>query len=165
MLYKIDLRPEIRNRNIFVSEIYNQTEKKTKPKIHTLIDTGAANTMLDINLAKQYGNKLNITEPIVIAGYTAIATGYVMPKIVLDGKMTIQRIFVWGFPFENNWLDGFLILGLNTLNNWRYLIDKSDNSFSIEENFPHDLLYKHNPYYNRFSKGNYVAFQDDLQNT
>jgi len=155
--YKINLRPEVRSRNIFTSSIFNQSGESSKPPVSTFIDTGASNTMLDIRLANKYGNKLDLTETIAIAGYRATAIGYVIPKILLDNKMTIQKVFVWGFPFEGGWLDGFLLLGLNTLNNWKYTVNKAEDELQIEENFPHDLLYKRTPYFNRFSKGKYAA--------
>jgi len=66
--YTIELRDDIRHRFIAHTKLNNFDSSRQAPKVLTLLDTGAFNSMIDINLAKTFATMLPITIPISICG-------------------------------------------------------------------------------------------------
>jgi len=137
-----------------ISDI-NSSRKRTQ--IKTLIDTGAFNTMIDIELAKNFGTMLSIKVPISIGGSFGEAQGYILPKVAL-GDFEMLRVFALAFPFKD-WLARHIILGANVLNNWDFITSRTDNVIRFSERIPPDAPNKEHPYQNYFMNGAYVAVQ------
>jgi hypothetical protein len=125
----------------------------------TLLDTGAFNTMIDIEFAETFGIMLPMTIPITIGGNLGKAQGCVIPKIII-GNFEATRVFTMAYPFKD-WLARYIIIGTNVLNNWDFAISRSENTLNFVERIPQYVTNKKHPYQNYFLRGEYVAVQDD----
>jgi len=128
-----------------------------------LLDTGAFNTMIDFELAKRFGIMLPITIPITIGGNAGEAIGCIMPYLTV-GDFEITRMFALAFPFKD-WLVRHIILGANVTNNWEFTTSRTKNLIKFTEDVPPDAPNQKYPYQNYFTKGKYVAVQNELLST
>ena len=160
MDYTIELRDDIRHRFIAHAKLNNFDSSRQSPKVLTLLDTGAFNSMIDIGLAKTFATLLPITIPISIGGNLGEAHGCIIHKVTL-GNFEMKRVFAMAFPFKD-WLMRHIILGANVLNNWEFVLSKANNVVKLSERVPHDAPNKKHPYQNYFIKGEYVAIQDEI---
>jgi len=119
-----------------LATIHSMEDKSSMPDIMTLMDTGAFNTMIDIDHAKKYGAMLNMPVPVVIGGHSGMAQGCVLWKVSF-GNFHMERVFALAYPFAD-WLSQHIIIGTNITNNWDFTISRTKNKITLEENIPHD---------------------------
>ena len=162
MDYTIELRDDIRHRFITHARLNNFDSSRQAPKILTLVDSGAFNSMIDIGLAKTFATMLPIKIPISIGGNLGEAQGCIIHKVTL-GDFEMMRAFAMAYPFKD-WLTGHIILGANVLNNWEFTTSRTKNTIRFSEDVPLDAPNKKYPYQNYFTKGEYVAVQDEMLN-
>ena len=160
MAYTIDLLGDIRHRYMALATVHSMGDKSSMPDIMTLFDTGAFNTMIDIDHAKKYGAMLNMPVPVVIGGHSGIAEGCILWKVSF-GDFHMERVFALAYPFED-WLSQHIIIGTNVTNNWEYMTSRTKNIITLEECVPADAPNQIYPYQNYFRKGKYIAVQDDF---
>jgi hypothetical protein len=145
---------------LFYSTLSNQTFLLSDVNVLTLLDTGAFNTMIDLELAKKFGVILPIIVPITIGGNLGESQGCIIHNIKL-GNFNMTRVFALAYPFKD-WLVRHIIIGTNVLNNWDFLTSRMDNTIRFTERIPHDVPNKKYPYQNYFINGEYVAIQDKI---
>ena len=102
--------------------------------IPCLIDTGCSTTMIDIDMAKRYGEKLEESLTVNLGNKQYIAQAYKLNTILL-GSMEITNVFVLAVQFDiKNELRSGMLLGLNVLNNLEYCVNRNDFVIRIKEN-------------------------------
>ena len=85
---------------------------------------------------------------------------YIVPKFEFGGFM-FTNVFVFAAEFQRE-LKERMLLGLNVLNNLRYIVDRDAGEFQFIERLPKSLAQKNFPYRNYFDDfGNYVMLSDD----
>ena len=139
--------------------MHSISSSKQMPNVPTLVDTGAFNTMVDFELANEFGSILPLVIPISIGGIRANSRGCVIHKMTI-GDFTMTQAFALAYPFTD-WLTGYVILGANVLNNWDFTTSRTDNQIRFTERIPPDTPNKRYPYRNYFFCGKYIAVQDD----
>lgn len=159
MDYTIRLIEQIRHRYIALATIHSINSSQSMTDVRTLLDTGAFNSMVDIDHAEDFGILLPMTIPISIGGSLGEARGCILPKVEF-GDFEISRMFALAFPFKD-WLTGHIILGANVLNNWDFTVSRTKNMIRFNEEIPTDTPNKEYPYQNYFIGGEYVAIQYD----
>ena len=121
-------------------------------KISCMLDTGCATTMLDIDLAHTYGEKLLETQAIGLGSTRYLAQAYKLEGFLL-GNLELKNVFVLAAQFDiANELYYGMLLGLNVLNNLRYCVDRNENTISIQENIFSGIPDKNYPYMHWFRK-------------
>jgi len=148
----------MRHRIIIDGHIHSQNSSGLKLPTKIFVDTGAFNTMIDIDIVQDFGVLLPMPFEVTIGSYKGIATGCILHEVSM-GDFLVKRVFAMAYPFEG-WLRGHMLLGLNVMNNWDYTISRSNNIMRFVENVPHDAPNKVSPYQNFFKNGKYVAVQD-----
>jgi len=127
-------------------------KKKTgnEMEIKCVIDTGCQTTMLDMDLAKRFGEKLEETTIINLAKKQYIAQAYSIHKLLIGG-LELNNVFVFAVQYDiTNELYYGMLLGLNVLNNLRYCIDRNENTIGIKENIFKGVPDKNYPYMHWF---------------
>ena len=98
-----------------------------------LIDTGCSTTMIDIRLARLYGKELAETLNINLGRKKYTAQGYQINKLVF-GEFYIENIFMFAVDFtQDNELYFKILLGLNVLNNFDYIVNRNKGVFEFTE--------------------------------
>ena len=160
--YIIDINKNIKHRCITSTTIRNITDTREASGIKTLVDTGAYNTMIDIKLVKDFGillpEKYNMG--VTIGGHTEDVRCCILHNVEIGG-FRMSNVFAMTAQFTD-WLEGYIILGANVLNNWNYTVSRTNNTITIREDYPQYLPNKNKPYQNYFSKGEYVAYQEEI---
>ena len=156
----IKLIEQIRHRYIALANIHNADLTRSLPDVRTLVDTGAFNSMIDIDLATDYGIMLPMKIQISIGGNLGEAQGCILPKVTF-GNFEMSRVFVLAFPFKD-WLTDHIILGANVLNNWDFTTSRTDNVIKLSERIPPYAPNQKHPYQNYFTNNEYVAIQDEF---
>jgi hypothetical protein len=158
MFYNVTLDEEIPHRLIFQAKIYNKNENEFNT-IRIMIDTGCYNTMIPLQRAKTTGTPLGLTRPIVIGASVMEAEVYVIDSLRIGGA-DLHNIYMLAAPFRGELADTIL-MGLNVLNNWKYIIHRKGNIMEFEESYPDVIPNKAHPYRNYFDRqGKYVLLQD-----
>ena len=141
-----------------------QNKTGHEAKIKCLIDTGCSTTMLDADLAKRFGAKLEESTAINLSNKQYVAQAYRIHKLLI-GSLELVNVFVFAAQFDiANELYYGMLLGLNVLNNLRYCVDRNENTISIQENIFNGIPDKNYPYLHwfRINENNekaYVKFQ------
>jgi hypothetical protein len=154
---------EVRHRYLAEISLSNIDATRIDPEVMMLLDTGAFNTMVDFELAKRFGTMLNFTIPVSIGGNSGEAHACILHKLSV-GDFEMTRVFTLAYPFTD-WLTRHIILGTNVLNNWEFTTSRKNNTIKFIENIPDDAPNKEHPYQNYFLKGEYIAVQEDLNET
>jgi hypothetical protein len=160
LAYTIKLLEDTRHRYIAYATLHGIGDAESRSDIRTLVDTGAFNTMIDTDFAKQFGTMLPLYIPVVIGGHSGMTQGCILNKVTL-GDFNMTRVFALTFPFTD-WLTRHIVLGTNVLNNWDFTPSRTDDKITFIERIPHDAPNKVHPYQNYFRNGEYVAVQDEL---
>ena len=129
--------------------------------IPCVIDTGCSTTMVDINLAKKFGEKLGDSHAINLGNKKYMAQAYRLDKIII-GSLEIKDVFVLAVAYDiNNELKSGMLLGLNVLNNLEYCVNRNKNVIRIKENIFENIPDKSYPYMHWFRGKNseYVKYQ------
>ena len=162
MDYTVNLLEEVPHRYLLYMELSNPKSSRKPIEVTTLLDTGAFNSMIDLNLAERFCFMLPIYIPISIGGNLGEAQGCILHTVKL-GDFEMSRVFALAFPFKD-WLVRHIILGANVLNNWDFTTSRTNNTIRFTERVPPDAPNKENPYQNYFRSGEYVAVQDEVIN-
>ena len=137
----------------------------TQKKIPCLIDTGCATTMLDITLAKRFGEILPETQSIGLGSRRYLAQAYKLEGLLI-GSLELNSVFVLAARYDiTEEIYSGMLLGLNVLNNLRYCVDRNENTISIQENIFSGIPDKNYPYMHWFRKNKnnekvYVKLQE-----
>jgi hypothetical protein len=132
--------------------------KGMNQKVVVFIDTGAFNTMVDMQYAKDFGALLPLHMHIAIGGRELKTQACILHKVVM-GDLVMEQVFALACPFKD-WLRGHILLGLNVMNNWDFTISRSDNKMRLIERIPEIAPNKTEPYRNYFKNGKYIALQE-----
>ena len=130
-------------------------------EVDCLIDTGCSTTMVDMDLAKRCGLKLEETSVINLGNQRYLAQAYKLEKLLI-GSLEIKDVFVLAVEYDiSNELRSGMLLGLNVLNNLEYCVNRNHNVIRIKENIFANVPDKSYPYMHWFrGKGSdYVKFQ------
>ena len=139
-----------------------QSKAGLRTDIDCLIDTGCSTTMLDLELARLYGEKLEDSQIINLGNKQYLAQAYRLDSIYL-GSLEIKNIFVLAVQYDiDSELMSGMLLGLNVLNNLEYSVNRNENVIRIKENIFANIPDKSYPYMHWFrGKGSdYVKLQD-----
>ena len=130
-----------------------------------LIDTGCSTTMLDMDLAKLYGDKLEDSHIINIGNKQYMSQAYMLNCIFL-GSLEIRDIFVLAVQFDmKDELRSGMLLGLNVLNNLEYCVNRNENVIRIKESIFANIPDNSYPYMHWFrgKSSEYVRFQGNAE--
>ena len=162
MAYTIDLLQDIRHRYITLATLHDVKDAQPMPDVRVLLDTGAFNTMIDVDLVDTYGALLPFFIPVTIGGHSGEAQGCVLYRVSI-GNFELTRVFALAYPFKD-WLTQHIVLGTNVMNNWDFATSRVDNKIRFSERIPDDAPNKNYPYQNYFINGEYVTVQSELLN-
>ena len=130
-------------------------------KIDCLIDTGCSTTMLDIDVARLYGEKLEESHAINLGSKQYNAQAYRLHSIFLGG-LELRDVFVLAVKFDiGSELWAGMLLGLNVLNNLEYSVNRNENVIRVKENVFANIPDAKYPYMHWFrgKSSEYVKFQ------
>ena len=126
-----------------------------------VIDTGCSTTMIDMNLANRFGEKLEDSHAINLGSKRYMAQAYRLDKINI-GSLEIKDMFALAVQYDIlDELRSGMLLGLNVLNNLEYCVNRNENMIRIKENIFANIPDKSYPYMHWFrGKGSdYVKYQ------
>ena len=164
MVHRIKLEEKDISRYITTASLETFNGLRQKTNIRVLIDTGAFNSMIDLSILndKRVLAELTGTTHIVsVGGYSGIARGCIIYKMKM-GDMEIRNVFAMAYPF-NTWLADHIILGANTLNNWKFTISRKENLMTVIEDIPDCVLNKSEPYKSYCDSNKYIAVQEPMK--
>ena len=132
--------------------------------IEAIVDSGCANTLLPLWVAKACGGlPLPMIRMVRVAGNTTKAQAFVIPEIEI-GDFTLKSVMVLAADFQGE-LEDRMLLGPNVMNNWRFTVDRSVGKtgvFEFEEKIPGIVPRKDVPYRNYFDNaGKYILLEGD----
>jgi len=146
-------------RYIINATLHPLSDSEQKEEIPVLIDTGAFNNMIDIDLVEGFGHFIPVYISVTMGGEKGRTDGCILPKVQI-GDLVMTNVFAMAFPL-GDWLKGHMVLGANALNNWDFTISRTNGTIMFCENVPKDAPNKANPYQNYFKNGKYMALQKE----
>ena len=144
------------------SKFFQPDGSKKTFVVETIVDSGCANTLLPLKVAQRCGGiALPLKKAVNIAGNSREAQAYIIPKFEFGG-FVFTNVFVFAAEFQKE-LRNRMLLGLNVLNNLRYMVDRDAGNFEFIERLPKSLPRNDVPYRNYFDDlGNYVMLSNDF---
>ena len=123
-----------------------------------IVDTGCMNTLIDLEIADNYGEKYPEKWACNIGGQQILTQAYRLGELRIN-TVTVNNVLVFAADFSNTeWKRGIL-LGLNVLNNWCYTISKNKSEMIISEDIYDKIPDKQYAYMHWFKNEKYVNIQ------
>ena len=157
--FSAELNPKRPCRYVFKASLWDDRKKTYSDKINFLVDTGAFNTIIHIDLIHGHGKMLKQTMMTSVGGFKGEANICILDKIQI-GDRTFENVVALAVPFEGE-LKDHILLGANVTNNWELTLSRKRNVLEATEELSAEALKRKFPYqYCYNNKGKVMALQE-----
>ena len=147
MLYTLPLNREYTHR--IACHIHFKTQE-----VQCIVDTGCMNTLVPLQFAQKYGNKLNKSYTVVVGGKIYSSVAYSFDSVTLAGYH-IPKLLAFCANYTGA-LRRSVLLGLNVMNNLKYTISRNQNTLDFEIDLWNSVKDKKYPFTMFFDMNNYM---------
>ena len=149
--FSIDLDKTKAFRYAFSVKLWNIESKRYSKNKNVMLDTGAFNTIINKEFAPLYAKILKGETHVALGGYVGKANYCIIKKMNINGHI-IENIGALAVPFDGE-LKYHVLIGANTINNWKFTISRQENNLSATEQ-------RTNYRYCYNSKGQVMSYQE-----
>jgi len=149
MRHEIALDTRFPYRVKFESRMFALKTQRYAGPVSVILDTGCVNTLIPIKYAEVYGKNLNRIRQVHLFGQVFNAKVYSIRKCKF-GTLEIEYVTMLADNFGYD-LKDTVLLGMNTINNWLPVPDRTENKLFVEEKFPPQIPCAKFPYSNYFN--------------